>query len=950
MFKRAISALRFAFTKKRVWVYLALLGLSNIAVALRGPGAPPPVPPGAERIELRVPRMSTAGPIADGDYRLALLHWPAVAPVDPPVSSVLERLKRTVTTAAPEPLPVILLHGCPSGGARDFQNFAPLIAASGRTVYAPDLPGSGVSQRTADDYSIVATARVLLAAMDQLKIGRAHIVGWSQGGGAALYMADLAPDRVASLTMLASIGAQETEGSGDYFFEHLKYRFGHTLLTVLPELIPHFGLLGSRETRWAMLQPFIDTDQRPVKALMQRLKTPTLILHGRHDFLVPAWAAEEHHRLIAPSTLVMLDANHFMPMGGAMAGDGVMPQAADHLLTFLARHDDPRATPLRQSAILCPPEAHITQKLGGFEVQHGTPWWLIVIFITIATLISEDLTTITVGLLIVAQSIDWGVALVGCFFAIFLGDVGLWLIGRTMGRRALRLPLIRNLINERSLEKLGAVLDQHTGKTVFLSRCLPGTRFPTFIAAGILSKRPHVFLFWVAFAGLVWTPFLLLLTALIGPSLLGVFRTVFHGPWAIVAAIVVMFIVIRLIGYETTALGRDKLKADLKRWVSREFWPVWVFYLPFVPGFVWLALRHRGPMTFTCADPGISHGGGLVGESKSEILRGFVLPPPPLPAGEVSESFPGARTEGASSSGGLARFIAPFQLIEALPDHNQRAETALRALRERPDLGGFPIILKPDLGCRGYGLRLARSEADVREYFRAMTRPVIVQRYHPGPYEIGVLWARVPQLTGTVDDWPGEVFSATGKEFPVIIGDGRRNLETLIWHHPRYRMQAAVFLKRHADQASRVLANRERMPLGLAGNHCQGAKFIDGMPAVTHELAVCIDRIAQDFRNPATGLRLDFARFDIRYSNEADLAAGRNFLIVEANGTSSESTSMYDPTKTIGWTYGLLYRHWLRLFRIGTARKREGVRPMTLRGVLRAWGAERKRPRWGVAD
>lgn len=925
MLTRVISALRLAFTKKRVWVYLALLALSNIVIAVRGPAASPPAIPGAERIEVRLSRMSPAGPISGGDYRMVVHRWRA-APAESATPTMMDRLKRSVTGDPPPPLPIILLHGAPSRGGRDFMRFAPVLAAAGHDVLAPDLPGSGESQVSADDYSIVTMARLTLEAMDAVGIQRAHVIGWSQGGGAGLYMADLAPARIASLTMLASIGAQETEGSGDFFFEHLKYRIGHVLVTVLPELVPHFGLLGSRETRWAMLQPFIDTDQRPVKALMQRLTTPTLILHGRHDFLVPAWAAEEHHRLITPSSLVMLDANHFLPMGGTMGDDEVMQAAAAHALAFIDRHDDPEVKALRQSAILCPPEAHITQKLGGFEVKRGTPWWLIVIFITIATMVSEDLTTITVGLLIVSQSIDWGVALVGCFFAIFVGDMSLWLIGRTLGRRALALPLVRNLVNERTLDKIGDVIDQHTGKTVFLSRCLPGTRFPTFIAAGIVSKKPLQFLFWIGLACFVWTPFLLILTGLIGPSLLEVFKKVFHGPWAIVAAIAVMFVVIRLIAYETTALGRDKLKADLKRFVSIEFWPAWLFYLPFAPAFIWLALRHRGPMTFTCADPGFTHGGGLIGESKSAALRGFPSDPHVAPR------------------------IAPFELIASNPDAQARCDAAIRAISDREDLGGYPIVLKPDHGCRGYGLRVARNEREVREYFLRMSLPVMVQRYHPGPYELGLLWARVPRPGAPVDEWTGEVFSATTKEFPVIVGDGRRDLETLIWHHPRFRMQAKVYLKRFADQSSRVLAAGERLALALAGNHCQGTKFIDGMPAVTHELAAAIEAIAQGYREPGTGARLDFARFDLRYSSEADLAAGRNFTIVEANGTSSESTSMYDPTKTIGWTYGLLYRHWKRLFVIGLARRREGVKPMTIRGLIAALRAARKHPRWGVSD
>ena len=38
---------------------------------------------------------------------------------------------------------------------------------------------------------------------------------------------------------------------------------------------------------------------------------------------------------------------------------------------------------------------------------------------------------------------------------------------------------------------------------------------------------------------------------------------------------------------------------------------------------LWLALRHRGTTLFTVVNPGIGAGGGLVGESKSEILKGL---------------------------------------------------------------------------------------------------------------------------------------------------------------------------------------------------------------------------------------------------------------------------------------------------------------------------------------
>jgi pimeloyl-ACP methyl ester carboxylesterase len=83
--------------------------------------------------------------------------------------------------------------------------------------------------------------------MDANGIERAHLVGWSNGGAVALNACGLAPDRVASLTLLAAIACQETEGTGDFYFEHAKYAVGYAGLVALPELIPHFGLFFPRE-------------------------------------------------------------------------------------------------------------------------------------------------------------------------------------------------------------------------------------------------------------------------------------------------------------------------------------------------------------------------------------------------------------------------------------------------------------------------------------------------------------------------------------------------------------------------------------------------------------------------------------------------------------------------------------------------------------------------------
>ena len=543
---------------------------------------------------------------------------------------------------------------------------------------------------------------------------------------------------------------------------------------------------------------------------------------------------------------------------------------------------------------------------------------IIVLLIALATFVSEDLTVIATGVLIASGELDFGVGLAGCFVGIAVGDFGLWALGRFLGRRILSWPIINRAVSQKGIEKWGRVLDSHMGKAIMLSRVLPGTRLPTYVAAGILGKQKGRFLMWMLFAVGVWTPFLLALSMFIGKPLLGFFDGVLHGPWALLASFFILYIIVRLVGYEATDLGRQRLKADLKKIVAHEFWPFWFFYAPLVPWLVWLSLRHK-PMSFTCANPGIQGGGGVVGESKSQILGAM---------------------EGCE-------YVARSVHIPSGGTPGDRAESAIELLRNESALGGFPVVLKPDASERGIGVRVAKNEGDVREYFEQNEGNVQIQAYHPGPVEVGVLWSRVPSSSGStkLDDCPGEIFSITRKTFPVITGDGERTLEELVWHHPRYRCQAAVFLKRFADTTDKVLADGEKFTLGMAGNHSQGTMFTDGSDLRTEALAAAFDEIAQRFRDPETGGRLDFGRFDVRAASEDDLLAGKDFSVIELNGVLSESTNLYDPSRSVVYCYRVMFAQWKRVFRLGAARRAEGVKPLGIRELVRMLRAHRRAER-----
>ncbi|MEL7484485.1 MAG: alpha/beta fold hydrolase, partial [Planctomycetota bacterium] len=243
--------------------------------------------------------------------------------------------------------PVVLLHGTPGAGF-PLDDIALSLAQDGRRAIWFDLPGFA-SQATLlyTDYSADSYSKVVFAVLDDLGIERAHVVGWSNGGAVALRMAERDEDRLASITLLGSVGAQETEGSGNYVFEHGKYTVGYALLVWGAKVVPHFGILGPPQERVAFLRNFDDTDQRPLAGIMQNLRTPTLILHGRDDFLVADWAAEYHHELIPNSTLVMTGDDHFMPFLAA-------GETAGHIAAFVERFDDPAAAAERSTVDLAP--------------------------------------------------------------------------------------------------------------------------------------------------------------------------------------------------------------------------------------------------------------------------------------------------------------------------------------------------------------------------------------------------------------------------------------------------------------------------------------------------------------------------------------------------------------------------------------------------------------------
>jgi hypothetical protein len=251
----------------------------------------------------------------------------------------------------------------------------------------------------------------------------------------------------------------------------------------------------------------------------------------------------------------------------------------------------------------------------------------------------------------------------------------------------------------------------------------------------------------------------------------------------------------------------------------------------------------------------------------------------------------------------------------------QRTESAMRAIEHDPQLNGFPIIAKPDKGERGRAVKLLKDADGLCEYCQNCSEPFVLQRFHPGPHEIGVLWMRrAESISDPKDDGPiGFIYAITIKHFPTLRGDGKRTLRRLILSHKRHRAQPGVFFEYNKSRLDWVPQDSEKVILGIAGNHAQGAKFTDGSHLITQKLTDRMNEIIQGFDQRA-GRGFDIGRFDLRCESLEELKEGRGFGIVELNGLTSEPTNLYDPKRSLFWAWGMLLGYWKHLERLAEAR------------------------------
>jgi pimeloyl-ACP methyl ester carboxylesterase len=213
-------------------------------------------------------------------------------------------------------------------------------------------------------YTISDMAQDALGVLDALEIDKAHIVGVSMGGMIAQRVAIAAPDRCLSLTSIMSTSGARglPKPKPEILRAILRKPQGKNTQEVIDHFVRVFRLIGSptypipEEEARARVALGVKRSYHPAGSLRQmlaiatditraaqlsRITTPTLVLHGLADPLVPFACAQDTARRIAGAKLVAIPGmGHDLP---------AVPVAKmmQHMLTHFDETNKPRKSKLK---------------------------------------------------------------------------------------------------------------------------------------------------------------------------------------------------------------------------------------------------------------------------------------------------------------------------------------------------------------------------------------------------------------------------------------------------------------------------------------------------------------------------------------------------------------------------------------------------------------------------
>lgn len=205
--------------------------------------------------------------------------------------------------------PVILLHGgLGHGGNWGYQ--VPALMAAGYRPIVVDSRGHGRSTRDSQPYAYTRMASDVRAVMDALGIGRAALIGWSDGACVALTLAMQSPERATGVFFFAC----NMDPSGTRPFQPApvidrcfsRHQKDYTALSSTP---------GDFDAFVGAVTEMMQTQPNATVAELAAICVPVTIAQSEHDEFIRPEHAHYLARTIPDARLVLLPGvSHFAPL------------------------------------------------------------------------------------------------------------------------------------------------------------------------------------------------------------------------------------------------------------------------------------------------------------------------------------------------------------------------------------------------------------------------------------------------------------------------------------------------------------------------------------------------------------------------------------------------------------------------------------------------------------
>lgn len=254
---------------------------------------------------------------------------------------------------------------------------------------------------------------------------------------------------------------------------------------------------------------------------------------------------------------------------------------------------------------------------------------------------------------------------------------------------------------------------------------------------------------------------------------------------------------------------------------------------------------------------------------------------------------PGSYPQSIYISPGL-----PFnEVVELMTSHNYK----------------YPFAVKPDIGTMGFMFRKIENADQLMKYHQKMPSLYIIQEFVNYPIEVSVFYYRFP------GEQKGKITGFIKKEFLEVKGNGRSTLWQLIQDYDRVQYRLDEMKAKHVHKLKDIIPENEICILSPALNLSRGGKLV----SLEHEKDERLLKVF-DYLSHYTKY-FYYGRYDIKCMSVEDLKSGKNFSILEYNGSGAEPHHAYGNGKTLWQAQKIFLHHWKILYQISKYNDRRGI-------------------------